>query len=318
MDTRISPDILDEAADWLMRLNAGLSERERDELNRWRNRSAAHAQAWQKAERLLHKLDGLPPQISMPVLNRPSDPKRRAALKHLLVVLGSVPLGWAAFEISEKQGWVADFRTAKGEWREFRLTDGSHITLNTDTAVDTYFDEQRRLIVLRRGEILIETAKDAYTPARAFMIETDEGRLQALGTRFDVRRDNEGRTLIAVFEGAVRVTPNSGEAVTLDAGEQCIMTPTGVIDRKTADLAAAAWTQGMLVADGMRLRDFAQEMTRYRKGLLRVDPAVADLKISGAYPLDKPEHVMTMLSSTYPVEAKAAMLGYVITLVPRQ
>jgi len=318
MNTRISPDILDEAADWLMRLNAGLSTGEQEELDRWRNRSAAHMQAWRRAEQLLHKLDGLPPQISMPVLNRPSDPKRRAALKHLLLVLGSVPLGWAAFEIAASQGWGADFRTAKGEWRAFRLADGSQMTLNTDTAADAYFDERQRLVALRHGEILIETANDSHTPARAFLVETPEGRLQALGTRFDVRRDSEGRTLVAVFEGAVRVTPNAGEAVTLDAGEQCIMTPAGVTDRKAADAISAAWTQGMLVADGMRLDDFAQEIARYRKGLLRVNPAVADLKISGAYPLDKPEHVMAMLASTYPVEAKVAMLGYVITLIPHQ
>jgi transmembrane sensor len=318
LDIRISPDILDEAADWLMRLNAGLSTREQKELDCWRNRSAAHAQAWRRAEGLLHKLEGLPPQVSMSVLNTPPDPKRRAALKYLLIAMGGVPLGWAAFDISERKGWGAEFRTVVGERRELRVADGSQITLNTDTAIDTYFDERQRLVVLRRGEILIETAKDPFTPARAFLVETPEGGLQALGTRFDVRRDSAGRTLVAVFDGVVRVAPNSGEVVTLNAGEQCVMTSSGVVNHKAADVAAVAWTQGMLVADGMRLGDFAHEMARYRSGLLRVDPAVADLKISGAYPLDKPEHVMTMLSSTYPVEARYVLLGYVITLAPRQ
>jgi transmembrane sensor len=315
---RISPEIMDEAAEWLMRLNAGLNEREREELHRWQTLSEAHSQAWQRAQLLLHKLDGLPPQISMQALNRLPNPKRRATLKQLLLVLGSVPIGWAALETSESQGWGADFRTAAGERREFRLADGSRITLNTDTAVDTSFDARQRLVIMRHGEILIETATDTATPARDFIVETPDGRLQALGTRFNVRRDSEGHTLVAVFEGAVRVVPLAGREITLQAGEQCSMSPAGVFDRKATHPAALAWTRGILVADEMRLGDFAQEMARYRKGLVRVDPAVANMRISGTYPLDEPERVMAMLSSTYEVEVRTAILGYVVTIVPRQ
>ena len=316
-ETQLDPDILDEAAEWLMRLNAGLDENERAALESWRNRSVMHAQAWKRAERLMGQLEQLPPRISMPVLNRGHNPKRRAALKHMLIAVGSIPLVWGSVELTQQAGWGADYQTAKGERREIRLADGSVITLNTDTAVDTVFDEQQRLLVLRHGELLIETAKDGQVPARPFRVATEEGQLQALGTRFNVRRDHAGQTQVAVFEGAVRVSPTAGPAVILNAGEQGIMTPAALGERKTADPTAIAWQHGMLVADRMRLEHFGKELARYRNGLVRVDPVIAGLEVSGAYPVADTAQVFQMLASTYPVDVKVGMLGYVITLAPR-
>lgn len=53
MDARL----LDEAADWLVRLNdEGLTAAERIAFERWRQASPAHEGAWMRAERLMDKL----------------------------------------------------------------------------------------------------------------------------------------------------------------------------------------------------------------------------------------------------------------------
>jgi ferric-dicitrate binding protein FerR (iron transport regulator) len=42
----------------------------------------------------------------------------------------------------------------------------------------------------------------------------------------------------------------------------------------------------MLVLDNVRLGDMVSELNRYRRGHLGVDPDVADLRITGSFPLN--------------------------------
>ena len=99
------------------------------------------------------------------------------------------------------------------------------------------------------------------------------GTVQALGTRFTVREDDEDAR-VAVFEGAVEIRPAGAPdaAIRLDAGQG------SRFSRYRADLPtpvsedAASWSRGVLVADAWRLDDFLAELGRYRPGLLRCDP----------------------------------------------
>ncbi len=124
----------------------------------------------------------------MSALDRPSNPERRAALGKLALLLAVMPVGWGSWKLAQSQQWTADYRTAVGERREWTLADGSRITLNTNTAVDVLFDSQQRLIRLREGEILVQTATDNSPLARPFLVSTAQGHMQALGTRFIVRQ----------------------------------------------------------------------------------------------------------------------------------
>ncbi len=51
----------------------------------------------------------------------------------------------------------------------------------------------------------------------------------------------------------------------------------------------------------MRLADFLKELARYRAGLLRCDPAVADLRISGGFQVDDADAVLLAVSRSLPV-----------------
>ena len=72
----------------------------------------------------------------------------------------------------------------------------------------------------------------------------------------------------------------------------------------------------MLMADKMRLADFVAELTRYRRGFLRCDPSIADLRISGAFPISDTDRTLNMLVHTYPVLASSHLRGYWVTLSP--
>ncbi|KAG1319224.1 hypothetical protein G6F63_014843 [Rhizopus arrhizus] len=64
----------------------------------------------------------------------------------------------------------ADFERRRFDGREAVqvLVDGSVLHLDTGTAVDIAFDAHARLLRLRHGQMLVETAADPHRPARPF------------------------------------------------------------------------------------------------------------------------------------------------------
>lgn len=309
-------EVLEEAAEWLMRLSENnLSDSERAEWQRWKVSTPERDRAWARAQLLQSKFGGLPPSLAMSALDRPSHPERRAALGKLALLLALMPVGWGSWKLAQSQQWTADYRTRVGERRELTLADGSHITLNTATAIDVRFDSQQRRVHLREGEILVQTAQDASRP---FLVSTRQGRMQSLGTRFTVR-ELSARAHLAVLEGAVQVVladnrqtapiiVNAGQSTDFSAQQFGALTAT--------DRNVGAWAQGMLMADNMRLADFVAELTRYRHGFVRYDPAIADLRISGAFPISDTQRTLNMLVQTYPVLANGHLNGYWVTLSP--
>lgn len=315
----VSPAVLDEAAEWLMRLTEGsLNEQERAQWQAWRASSAECEYAWQRAESLLGKLGGLPPELAMPALDRPANPQRRAMLARLAALLAIAPATWLGWQVNQRQSWTADYHSPIGERRQLTLADGSQLTLNTDTAIDVVFDQMQRLIRVRKGEILVQTAPDIQVPSRPFRVSTEQGIMQALGTRFSVREDAD-TTRLAVLDGRVQIELYQRLQATpmiLSAGQQTEFSASAIGPVTHADSALTAWTQGMLVADGMSLGEFAKELARYRHGLVRCDPAVARIRISGAFPLDDSRRALSMLALTYPVKVTTHFGGYWVTLSP--
>jgi transmembrane sensor len=83
-----------------------------------------------------------------------------------------------------------------------------------------------------------------------------------------------------------------------------------------ANEEAIAWTEGVIVADRMPLGQLVAELDRYLPGKLRCDPAVADLTISGVFPLDQPARILAAIARTLPVRVDS-FTEYWITLRPR-
>ncbi|CAH0140929.1 FecR domain-containing protein [Pseudomonas brassicacearum] len=315
----LDPKVLEEAADWLMRLSErDLSDTERAEWECWKVSSPERGRAWSRAQLLQNKLGGLPRSLAMSALDRPSSPERRATLGKLALLLAVVPAGWGSWKLAQSQQWSANYRTAVGERRELSLADGSHITLNTGTAIDALFDTQQRLIHVREGEILVQTAPDVSPVARPFLVSTREGRMQALGTRFTVRQ-LPSRTHLAVLEGAVRIElagAHQAAPLIVNAGQRTDFSPQAFSQLTPTDRNVGAWAQGMLMADRMRLADFVAELARYRRGFVRCDPAIAELRVSGAFPISDTQRTLNMLVQTYPVLVTGHLNGYWVTLTP--
>lgn len=206
-------------------------------------------------------------------------------------------------------------RSAIGQRRELSLPDGGRLVLNTDSAVDVNYTGHERLLTLRRGELLVETRPD-HAGNRPFIVATRHGRIRALGTRFIVRLDDDS-SRVTVLEHAVQIAPRAPSATVrrVEAGWQ------SRFDADHANLPVAAtpqtgaWTQGMLMAQDMRLDAFAAELARYRPGLLRVEPEVAGLRLTGAFRLDDTETVLDSLARMLPVDVLYRS-RYWVTIAP--
>lgn len=301
-DAPPDPALLSEAADWLIALRYGeMSERDTAAFARWRQQSPAHQQAWARAETMLGTFAQLPPQIGPRALRSLPRPGRRTGLGLLGAMLLAPPAGWLAWRQLSWHTWMADARTAIGEQRTLQLADGSQLTLNTASAVDLRFNRDERRIRLLAGEILVLTQADPAPQHRPFLVQTPQGTARALGTRFSVRRLDDDTTRVAVFAHAVEVQTVGGASRRLRDGETVDFSAAGTGAVAAVEANAAAWTQGMLVAKNMRLADVLAELARYRAGALRCDPAVANLRLSGALSLRNTEASLATLARSLPL-----------------
>ncbi|MFP9015119.1 FecR/PupR family sigma factor regulator, partial [Pseudomonas aeruginosa] len=74
---RIPSPILDEAAEWLVRLqDSGCTDDTRQACAQWRHRSPQPAHAWDPADRLPQSPCRLPHALALPTLPRPPGPDR--------------------------------------------------------------------------------------------------------------------------------------------------------------------------------------------------------------------------------------------------
>jgi transmembrane sensor len=294
---------LEAAARWYVDLRGEApNEAIREAHRRWLERDPRHLQAWERLARLQDKLEQVAPGIARPTLAS-ARAKRRDVLKVLSILLVAGGAGTLAWNTTPLPTLMADQRTGTGERRRVRLDDGSQLQLNTATAVDVRYSENLREVRLLSGEILIETAHDER--ARPFVVHTADGSIRALGTRFVVRREAD-HTQVCVQEHAVEVRAAilAGPAVRVNAGQQLSFRQDEVDPVQRANPQADAWTRDMLVVNDWPLADFVMELQRYRPGHLGCDPAIAALRISGAFHLGDTDTILDNLTSTLPVRIR--------------
>ncbi|WP_394559577.1 FecR domain-containing protein [Aquipseudomonas alcaligenes] len=301
------------AAQWHARLGAAPHCSETLlQWQQWRQQDELHRWAWQRVEALQSQLQTLPGSLAYRTLSTPTPPQlgRRTLLKGLVLGAGVGGLAW----LGDRQAplWLADLRTATGQRRSLNLEDGTRLTLNTASAVDVLFDEQQRLIVLRAGEILVETAKDS----RPLLVRSAQGQMRALGTRFTVRLDDE-RTELTVLEHAVAVRNSAAQQeVRVEAGQMLRFDQGPLPAPQPADPNQAQWSQGRLVIDDWRLDRLLAELGRYRPGVLECAPEVAHLRLSGAYPLDDTDRALAAITRALPVRLQSRT-RYWVRLLPQ-
>lgn len=223
--------IMQEASEWLVTIEEGLSDEERRRLEEWLAADQRHSKALAQLAKVWGAFDALTELAEMFPLARyrarRTQPRLLKAAAAAATVAGVAALGWyllagpaksgegpAVAALTEQPGAVeagADrldparrsYQTAIGEQLTARQPDGSVITLNTDTALEVDYAGAERLITITRGEASFNVAHDA---ARPFRVVAGSTVVQALGTVFNVQLEASDRVEVTVSEGRVRIT----------------------------------------------------------------------------------------------------------------
>ncbi|WHP07252.1 FecR domain-containing protein [Acinetobacter corruptisaponis] len=300
--------VLAEASTWLMRLQESeLSLEELEQLQQWQQQSPLHQKIWQKALLLQTKFSDVPLDITIPVMQKVRHSSTQSYKKYLWL-LAFLPLCSGLYLASEQQQWLADYRSGVGERKRVVLPDGGMVLLNASSAIDVEYTDRQRTVVLRKGEIWIETQHDPLK--RPFFVSTQQGTVQALGTKYLVKMMPE-YSQVAVTQGRVQVSPHqSQQQQIIETQQQLSFDARHISKVRPFEEGNIAWTKGFLMVNEMTLKDFAERLQTYQKGMIRVDSEIENIKISGSYPIDDLEKVYAMLVQTYGLEIERYAGGY--------
>lgn len=223
-----SPEVLEAAAQWFVRLQDGDASAEAfAEWNKWLGASSEHRLAYEELENTILRLERLrhPPQLpSLAQLaadaydgSAPIDPsalqpsavrkRLRNARTALLALAAAVVLmafggSWFLSRVTlQPASESMNYRTAAAQTKLIELPEGSRVTLDADSELNVVLTSDRRALTLVRGEGYFQVAKDRSRP---FVVQAGATQVTAVGTAFNIRR-SANRTVVAVLEGKVEL-----------------------------------------------------------------------------------------------------------------
>ena len=320
-------EVEEQAAEWLVKRDAGSwTEADQQALDRWLEASTAHMvafirleSAWQRTGQLKALGAGTPRgtvpspddwQLSA-VFKTPTDvadvrsrssfwSRNRAlwAMAASIVLAIMIGVGYVH--------WSAPlYRTPLGGVASVPMTDGSTITLNTDSAIRVALDERERRVRLNQGEAFFQVAKD---PTRPFIVGVDGTQVIAVGTAFSVRRDGDD-VLVVVTEGVVKIK-GGGRSVPVPAGNVARSGRDGTIvqSKAVSDLdAALSWRTGFLVFRETPLAEAVAEFNRYNsRKIVVADDGVGNIRLSGKFRSTQHDAFIRLLEAGFPVRVQQA------------
>lgn len=113
---------------------------------------------------------------------------------------------------------------------------------------------------------------------------------------------------------AVEALLPDGQRKIVHAGESLWFTRDAFIRLQALNSSDASWTQGVLSFRDRPLHEVLATLSRYRPGILRCDPAVAGLRLSGTFPLGDTDAILHIIAQTLPVKLQFAT-RYWVTVI---
>jgi len=294
--------IVEQAIEWMLRLELpDFTDADRAAFEHWRTADARHELAFANLNQSVRQFDvprqlGATTEVLRVTLQQKKD--RRKTLQRIAALAGlSVGAAVLVNQVAPILDMNADLRTGTGERQTFTLADGSVVTLNARSSADRWVDQGRRLIRLAAGELQIQVASQAQRP---FLIETAHGKTSTLQGTLLVRSLAE-HTEVVCLQSLASLTTLNGRSEQLQAGQHTWFNRDTVAPVQANRGGENSWVDGYYTAFNAPLGDVIGALRPYRRGVIRVDPAIAQLRVSGAFPLDDTDNALNALAATLPV-----------------
>jgi transmembrane sensor len=324
----------EEASLWIARLDRGLTAEEKRALDEWLEADSSHATTlvdlaalWDRAGVLAELAELFP--LEQQALAKPR--AMRFALGAGAAALGGVavvaalnfftappvesPASAVATQPTVAVQAVAQqylYETAVGERSTVPLSDGSIVTLNTDSSIEVRYDDRQRAVRLLRGEVYFEVAHDTAHP---FRVVAGDRLLEAVGTAFNVRLVRSDDVRMMVTEGKVSVAtsvpdalprPSAAPAI-VEAGNLAVMHE-GPMVLKSLDAkeieAQLSWQRGMLVFNGEPLGSVLLEIGRYTTAVFAPDDSIRDVRVGGYFRAGDVDGLLVALRESFDIDSK--------------
>ncbi|MFT7558255.1 MAG: transmembrane sensor [Flavobacteriales bacterium] len=331
-------DIRSEASEWVARLDRGLNQSEQDALQSWMALSDTHKNCLFEMTKLWDDMDCLARLAALfPEHSSKSTITAKPRYKYAFIAMAaSITLAIMATlsfntrivnqlvpaQIAQIFGLKSTdkdiYETSIGEYSTVTLTDGSLLTLNTDTLVKVGYNDDSRLLYLLRGEIHIKVSHDK---ARPLSVMAGQKVVQAVGTAFNVQLTDDkkvelivtdGKVLVAetgdndVFENiaplalpAASLAVSKGEKIILDGGNK-------QVDKiNTIDIEASlSWRQGNIVFSGETLEEALLEIGRYTDVKFHVqDENIKSVRIAGMFKAGDVSGLLIALKENFNIDS---------------
>ncbi|MEJ1964918.1 MAG: FecR domain-containing protein [Gammaproteobacteria bacterium] len=322
-------DLEQAAATWIARRDSGAwTEADAASFQRWLAQSAGNRaayyrlnSAWTEAGRV--RALGAAAPATAPVRK----PARRLAIFAIAASL-SILLAGAFVTFKDEIFDAHRFTTVIGGLQAIPLSDGSRVTLNTDSELRIALNDRERVVEIEHGEAFFEVAHD---PARPFIVKAGTRRVIAVGTQFSVRRAGADLRVV-VAEGTVRYEGRAGNtqspAGAPSAGD-VVLLPAGSIARAEGDafqveqrpVAEAernlTWRNGFLTFRDTPLADAVAEFNRYNTRKIVIDdPTIAALEVGGVFRSNNVEPFVRLLQRGFAIQAAVRADRIVLTASP--
>ena len=204
--------------------------------------------------------------------------------------------------------------TGATERRTVSLPDGSSVTLNASTRVETEWLAHERRIRLVSGQALFRVAKDKTRP---FIVTVGDRTVTALGTAFDVRLD-ANKVQVTLLEGrvAVRGVGIAAHQPTLElkANQQLIAVDGELPIVQAVDtMRASAWAEGQVYFTDKALPAAVAEMNQYSaQQIVVADPALSQYRVNGMFRAGNQDGFVGAITSYFPIDARPDGEGRIV------
>lgn len=285
----------------------------------WYDRSAANRRMLGQVYYILYVSDrindaaGIDVERSLRQFKRRMHAGRRISLRRSAVriaaaaVIAAVLLagGLTTVLLSKRLAQPVTVVTQLGERSQVVLPDGTKVWLNSSSSVEyvaPFFSRQRR--VKMEGEAYFEVEHDRRAP---FVVSTNGLDIEVLGTRFNIRNDdNEHRVTTVLLEGAVKAYASGREqsSVRLHPAQQLVF-DTRTHAMRLTDCPSAErsinWIDGRFCFEHDTFGEIVAELKRYYNVDIRfMDNRLRDMRFSGNFRVeDGIYHIMSVLQLTY-------------------
>jgi transmembrane sensor len=281
-------------------------------LRHWLAEDPRHAQAFELATEAWQRSGNLPahlPDRPRPAVALAASVYKRTTRASRVALAGaaalSLLLGTAFYLLRDPV-----LSTGYAEQRIVDLSDGTQVTLNANSRVIIDYTDRLRQVTLIQGEVLFNVTKHQTRP---FVVITGSRKVVALGTSFEVRREDtpEPSFTVTLIEGRVAVEPLRAPVISsVDISKENTVLKPGqrlrfaahspdAVDSPAID-KVTAWQHGQLIFEDTSIRDAAAEFNRYGKRRLKIDPSVSNqIRVGGVFRIGDPDSFAHAMTSAY-------------------